>query len=398
MRRNELLILAAMLAAAVCVSAQVVAPAEIRDPRLRELQNKHLPDLEKASQGISRRQFPYRFYMSRKLDLTEEQQRAADQRSIRFDTFRDQTVLEVTGNYYASYSATLLDKGERARRTLLDVVAPILQAAIPAVKDEAAVQGFAVEISQHVRRNMLGVTVEAVEHVAFVFPRTAAPGFLAASTSEEQEAALAHGALYVNAEPAPGWEKQAEAWPPSEASPASQKTASTQPAARADRPAITPDLLREKQASYQPALDKLAKELDQDAHFVSYAPPAFVAFHDGAYLQLSVSTTLAEKDPGSRYRAAALAFDEHIARLIRPVLARLPGRSGFDGVDFSASVRSAGESAPSLAVEFVFPSAALDCYEKYDCTGQQLIAESFVLINGERASLDLQTAEAGASK
>jgi hypothetical protein len=30
----------------------------------------------------------------------------------------------------------------------------------------------------------------------------------------------------------------------------------------------------------------------------------------------------------------------------------------------------------------------------YDCTGQQLIDASAVLINGERASLDLQNAEA----
>ena len=48
----------------------------------------------------------------------------------------------------------------------------------------------------------------------------------------------------------------------------------------------------------------------------------------------------------------------------------------------------------SVAVEFFFPFAALHCYETYDCTGQQLIDAGAVLINGERASLNLQNAEA----
>ena len=134
--------------------------------------------------------------------------------------------------------------------------------------------------------------------------------------------------------------------------------------------------------------------MDKDAHFVAYAKPTFIAFRDGAYLQLSVSTTLEESQPGSRYRAAALAFDEHIAHLIRPVLTRLKDRSGLDGVDFSTTVRAAGENASALAIEFVFPLPALVCYEKYDCTGQQLIDQGFILINGERISLDLQSAEA----
>jgi hypothetical protein len=141
-------------------------------------------------------------------------------------------------------------------------------------------------------------------------------------------------------------------------------------------------------------LDDLVRELDKEAHFVAYAKPTFIAFRDGAYLQLSVSTALEEVQPGSRYRTAALAFDAHVARLIRPVLTRLKDRSGLDGVDFSTTVRVAGETSSALAVEFIFPLLALVCYEKYDCTGQQLIDQGFILINGERISLDLQSAEA----
>ena len=47
-----------------------------------------------------------------------------------------------------------------------------------------------------------------------------------------------------------------------------------------------------------------------------------------------------------------------------------------------------------MSVEFVVPFQALVCYEKYDCTGQELINRSIVLINGERVALDLQRAEA----
>jgi hypothetical protein len=48
-------------------------------------------------------------------------------------------------------------------------------------------------------------------------------------------------------------------------------------------------------------------------------------------------------------------------------------------------------------VEFVVPFSALQCYAKYDCTGQELISRSIILINGERVTLDLQRAEADSS-
>jgi hypothetical protein len=38
----------------------------------------------------------------------------------------------------------------------------------------------------------------------------------------------------------------------------------------------------------------------------------------------------------------------------------------------------------------------MDCYARYDCTGQALIDSGMVLINGERVTLTLQTAEMSA--
>ncbi|HXP16355.1 MAG TPA: hypothetical protein VN868_04595 [Terriglobales bacterium] len=57
--------------------------------------------------------------------------------------------------------------------------------------------------------------------------------------------------------------------------------------------------------------------------------------------------------------------------------------------------RQGGGGGKSEAVEFFFPFASLRCYDKYDCTGQQLLDAGAVLINGERVALDLQIAGGG---
>src|SRR5471030_3073747 len=363
--------------AAVCFAtfagagfAQVLSPPEIQDLDMRALQEKHLTELKNVGVAISAHRFPYRLYFSRALDLNEQQQQRQDQRAIRFDKFRNQTVLEITANYYASYSAELMQKEERALRTMQDVMVPILQAAVPAVGQEEKLQAFALEISHHVRKKVLGVSTENAENVGFILPRLSARLLIAATTPGEQQAALMQGMLFVDGKPVAGW------------------SGGNAGVVAVSKPQPLPP------AASQETLDRLVRELDKEAHFVAYAPPAFIEFHKGKYLELSITTTLRETEPGSQYRVAALAFDEHVAHLIRPVLASLKTRPDFDGIDFSASVRLAGGAGTSAeAVEFIFPTAALLCYEQYDCTGQQLINQSFVLINGERVSLDLQNAE-----
>jgi hypothetical protein len=91
-----------------------------------------------------------------------------------------------------------------------------------------------------------------------------------------------------------------------------------------------------------------------------------------------------------------MAFDEHIASLVRPVTAYFENESDFDGISFSTTVTlnsNTGGAGNSESVEFFFPFPLLRCYQKYDCTGQQLIDGGTVLINGERVSLDLLQAE-----
>lgn len=101
----------------------------------------------------------------------------------------------------------------------------------------------------------------------------------------------------------------------------------------------------------------MVKELETDAHFIVYAPPAFIAFRHQAYLELSVGTVLPEG--ASRYKLAALAFDEHISPLIRRVLTYFPSDQNFDGISFSTTVHTPSRpgvaATKTLSVEFFFP-------------------------------------------
>jgi hypothetical protein len=399
--------------------AQVLSPSEIKDSMSRILQQRHLSQLQAIAAEIGKHNFPYPFYFSRTLDISEEQQQRAERRSIRFEKYEGQTVLIITGNYYAAYSADLMNTNARVRKTMEDVVMPLLKAAVPPLANDDSFAAFAVEISHHVRRKVMGVLGENPENVMFLFPRAAAHHLVSAKNEEDLQAALLDSQVFVNAQPFTLWvngdrpsdEEIANLRPlkpdakPAEVaslggpplSPAGpQATVSPKLLKASDMPIrlITPQTLATLKTSYADAILRMTYGLKEQAHFVSYSPPDFIGFHQGAYLQLSVETRLdAGVAAGSRYKLAALAFDEHISHLIRPVLAYFQKSSDFDGIVFSTTVKQADQNG-SKAVEYFFPLATLRCFAQYDCTGQQLIDSGFVLINGERAELNLQMAEA----
>jgi len=414
--------------------AQVMAPAEIRDPQMRALQQKYFNDLKRITGAAAGHNFPYHFYFSRTLDLGEKQQQRSDQRSVQFERYQGRTVLRITGNYFASYSAELMKPEERARQTYEAVILPLLRAAVQAMEKSDLPQAFAFEISHHVRRKMLGVSSEGVENVVLILPKAAAQRLVTATDPQVQEAAMFEGEMYLNAAPISLWPhtdvETAEGTIPAmprktveEPAPTvsprllqglkfpsapAQVTAAVPekqaaPASVAGQPAsrdASPDAVKRLQKAYQETLDRMVQELESQAHFVRYAPPTFIPFHGGLYLQLSVTTPLPEAAAGSQYRLAALAFDQHLAHLIRPALAYFKDRDDFDGIDFSTSIRLAADPASEgspVAVEFVFPLKLLRTYADFDATGQQLIDASFVLINGERVGLNLQVAEAGST-
>src|ERR1035437_7519865 len=413
--------------------AQVVSPVEIKDPALRALQQQYMDDLGQAGADILATHFDYPFYLSRKLDLDQARQQVADQTSIRFDTYSGKTVLAITGNYYAAYSAQKINPEQRARSTFLNVVMPILKAAVPRFQNNQHVQGYAVEISHHIMGKVMGVSMERPENLMVYLPRNGALKLVAAKDETAQQSALLQGQVFLNAQPISIWLNDAVPPPvaddhpddtsanaqsdPSQAgaevgstgsgsgSPLGTTPAPSIPVEPKEPPPPPPrdtstQALAAVQLSNQPWIDSIVKELEPQAHFVSYAPPKFVAFGQGIYLELSLNSTLPASVAGSRYKLAATAFDDHVAHLVRPLMSYFKDSKDFDGIGFSTNIHLAGKSAPAVseAVEFFFPLSSLRCYEKYDCTGQQLLDAGTVLINGERVALDLQIAEGGSSR
>lgn len=424
--------LAALVVAGIAslAAAQVLTPAEIKSPEMRALQEKYFKQLQAVGAEVQGHIFPFPFYFSRVLDLEQAQQERADQRSLRFDNYGGMTVIELTGNYFASYSTELVNKSHRAVRTFQDVMLPIFEIIVPAFRDNPDVEGFAMEISHHIRGKTMGMNAEHPENLVLALSKGAAVRLVTAKNESDRQAAVLDGHFYFNGEPfllyltdqaaqdaARQLDKEDAGTPPKSLGSARGSAASgsapvPRSAARSSAPATpprdtSPEALAKIQASDQKMIDLVAKELDPQAHFVSYAPPAVVAFRKGAYLEFSVSTALPVA-AGSRYKLAALAFDDHIAHLVRPMMAYFKGDLDFDGIAFSTTIHqddkpgaaqgASATQAPSAtqgneAVEFFFPADALRCYEAYDCTGQQLVDQGSVLINGERVSLDLQTAE-----
>jgi hypothetical protein len=309
-----------------------------------------------------------------------------------------------------------MDDIARLKESFRQVIVPILQAEVPHFPDDSEFSAFAVEVSHHVRRRAMGMSSEVPENVAVIIPVTAAQKYVDAKTDDERQAAILDAEIFLNGEPQSLWLKEgvpSEEWkernPPraaqlQTASLNSSPAAAPEPATKSGYVSstllkttptriITPEALAGLQRQNQDSIDRLQKGLDSQAHFIPYAPPpSFIGFRQASYLQLSTSTSLEADPASSRYKLAALAFDEHISHLIRPLLDYFPADIDFDGVDFSTSINVKGESK-SESVEFFLPYRLMKCFASYDCTGQQLLDAGTVIINGERAALNLEIAE-----
>ena len=403
----------AWFGAATFLAAQAITPMELSDPKTQHLQQRHLQTLMMIGKEIEAHQFPYPFYFSRVLDVDVAKMQAADQRSIRFDIYKNLTVLEITGNYYASYSAERMDQYARLKETFTKVIVPILQAEVPHFPDDSEFSAFAIEVSHHVRQKVMGMNSEIPENITVIMPIAVAQQFVDAKTDDEKQAAMLQAEVFLNGQPYSLWLREgtpSEAWKERTAPrPAAQlqtvAAVSAVPAAAiSNAPSVSSNLLKSApmriispqalaglQRRNQDSVDSMTKALDAEAHFFPYAPPTFIGFRQGAYLQLSFRTPLDAPATASRYKLAALAFDEHVSHLIRPMLNYFPPEVEFDGVDFSSTIHVA--DSKTVAVEFFFPYRLMRCFANYDCSGQQLLDSGTVVINGERAALDLQIAE-----
>jgi len=414
LRRVALLVMVA--GAMVPLRAQVITPVELSDPKAQRLQQRHLQTLMAIATEIEAHKFPYPFYFSRVLDVDLAKMQLADQRSIRFDIYQGQTVLEITGNYYAAYSTDRMDPYARMKETFERVIMPILQAEVPHFPDDSEFSAFAIEVSHHVRQKVMGVSAEQPENVTIIIPVPVAQKLVDAKSDDQKQAAILEAQVFLNGQPYSLWLQEgapSEEWkekytplpaakkqPAENASVATNNAPPNSPSVAANlmktstptMRIITPESLALLQRQNDDAITRLAKDLDKEAHFLPYAAPSFIGFRQGAFLQLSIATRLDAAAGTSRYKLAALAFDEHVSHLVRPVLNYFPQDPDFEGIDFSSMIHVADGSS-SLAVEFFLPFRMMRCFASYDCTGQQLLDSGTVVINGERSALDLQIAE-----
>jgi hypothetical protein len=416
-RMRFFLVAVSLVTLGVCsLFGQVISPMELNEPKLQRLQQRNFRTLVDIGGEIQRYKFPYPFNLSRVLDVDLAKMKDVDQRSIRFFSYKGETVLEITGNYYASYNADTMGAEARLKTTFEQVIVPILKIEVPHFPDDSAFASFAIEVSHHVRAKVMDVRQEQAENVTFIIPISSAQRLVDAKNDDQRQAAVLEARIYLNSQPYTLWVHEGpppEDWQDRYGQPAA-KTQSVEAATSApSQPGVsgatvsanllkttpipmrilTPETLANMQRQNQDTIDRMVKSLDKQVHFFAYAPPTFVGFRQGAYLQLSINTQLDAASATSRYKQAALAFDDHVSHLIRPLLDFFPGEVDFDGVDFSSVIHLKNDDDKTQSVEFFLPVRMMRCFASYDCTGQQLINSGTVLINGERSELDLQLAE-----
>lgn len=420
-----------------------VSPSEILNPDLKALEESYFQQLKTISQSIAKTKFPFPLYLSRYVGLDPAQQAEADSRGLEFVRFQDRVILKVTGNYNAAYDTARLNRNERAAATFRTVVLPILEQVIAALPQDLPCDGIGFEISHHTHTRAPGYDYEGKEILVVVLDRDDAWALSRVSTDGERQEIVNRSKVYVsgaefglslterdplNVQALP---RSVPAKPdatstarsstlagrssllksnlslpstpaavPAPADPVASSADSVQPSPKTvnQQPAIPPptqadaDRLGDK---YQAQLAAFAREGAAKFHFVDYAPPTFVVFHDQIALQMTLRNSI-QFGPvkGSIYKRTAESFDLFLAPQLKDLSDRISPDLEFQLYDFSVLNKlSPGPKGISEAIEFICPRIALNQFVNAEITNQQLIDQSFILVNGVRIALNLQLVE-----
>lgn len=433
-------------------SAQV-SPEEVLNPDLKALEQTYFPQLKTISLEIAKTKFPYPFYLSRYVGLDPSQQVAVDSRGLEFVRFQDRSILKVSGNYNAAYDTFRMTQNERAAATFRTVVLPILTLMTAVLPQDLSCDGIGFEISHHTRTKDRSYDFEGKEILVVVLDRDDAWAMSHAATDAERQEILNRSKVFMSgkeyglslserdplnvqtlprsvpskpdatstarssttashspllksfgATPAsPSVSSPAEPIHPSSlATPLSSPAADPQPVAPPPAAAPAVPVAAPTQADadklderYQSQLAVLAKEGAAKFHFVAYALPTFVIFHDQMALQITLKNSIQfGTAKGSIYKRAAQSFDLFLAGLLKDISERVSSDVEFQLYDFSVlnELASGGKGA-SEAIEFICPRDGLKKFVNADITNQQLLDQSVVLVNGERIALNLQLVE-----
>jgi hypothetical protein len=426
-------------------SSAQVSPSEILNPDLKALEQSYFQQLKTLNQSIAKTKFPFPFFLSRVVGIDPAQQAEADSRGLEFVRFRDRVILKVTGNYNAAYDTTRLTQNERAAATFRTVVLPVLGQVTAELPQDLACDGIGFEISHHARTRDRGYDYEGKEILVVVLDRDDAWTLSRASTDPELQEIVNRSRVYVSGTdfglslterdplnvqalprsvPAkldatstarsstevgrssllksklllPSASPLGPAPAPAQAvsdganaNPPSTKAVDPQPASPPPTQAGA-DRLSEM---YKVQLAALAKDGGTKFHFVDYAPPTFVVFHDQLALQMTLRNSI-QFGPvrGSIYKRAAQSFDLFLAPQLKDLSDRISPDVEFRLFDFSVLNKlSPGAKGTSEAIEFICPRTALKQFVNAEITNQQLLDQSIILVNGVRIALNLQLVE-----
>ncbi len=422
----------ALLIAAVRSLAQV-GPAEIENPRLKAREHAYLRQLVETSRAISTLKFPFVFSLNRYVGLNPKEQVGADARGLEFVDFHGRSVLKLSGNYNAAFSADRLTPNQRSGRVFNEVITPILGLLPEHFKSDDDFEAFGFEISYHVRLWKHGYDYEGKEILAAILDKADALNYSRETDESKRQAILNRSEIYLDGKPfglalgtAEPVDPEMMIRPAEKAAAAISnvsdpiRTAAAQDGApAAGSPTVRPTLPQAKttdashalaavspiseataaidslQAKYQSRLDILAREGTAKYHFVDYAPPSFVVFHNQVSLQLTIrNPSTFDRESTSLYKRAAQTFDLFLAPELKPILDRMPEGNDFSLLDVTVINGLMAKPSPSSeAVEFILPIAAMRKFVNADITNQELIDQSVVLVNGVRIALNLQQVE-----
>jgi hypothetical protein len=440
------IILALALVMVFCVpgASSQVSSNEILNPDLKALEQNYFPQLKAINQSIAKMKFPFPFYLSRYVGLDPAQQAEADSRGLEFVRFQDRAILKVTGNYNAAYDSARLTQNERAASTFRTIVLPILELVTAALPEDVTCDGIGFEISHHTRAKERAYDFEGKEILVVVLDRADAWALTRTTSDPERQEIINRSQVFLsgkdyglslterdpfNVQTLPrsvpakpdatstarfsSTEGAHSAFLKSMIAPSvgsgtsSGALEGTSSSANARLPSLKPadpqpatppptqaeaDRLGEK---YQAQLAALAKDGAAKFHFVDYAPPTFVTFHDQMALQVTLRSSLPfETSKSSIYKRAAQSFDLFLAPQLKDLSDKIPAEMEFQAYDFSVLNKvSPGAKGSSEAIEFICPRDALRKFVNAEITNQQLLDQSVILVNGVRIALNLQLVE-----
>jgi len=425
-----------------------VSPAEITNPRLKAAEGGYFSQIMALYRAVPGIHTSLPFELSRYVGLDPKQEVGTDSRGIEFVNFHSRVLLKISGNYNAAYNPDILTQNERAAHVLSEVISPIVGLMAKEFPRDMDCDGIGFEISYHIRvhRNF---DYEGKEILVVVFDRNDAFAFAAETDDAGRQEILNRSDIYVNGKefglalnqrnpfdleaigkelpdsadhstasvrrtakgskepalsPAPLKIEPETANKPIHSEPGITR-ASTDDQTLAMPPA--PELRTENasaatgkdaerlQSQFQAQLDTLASVGKANWHFVDYAPPSFGVYQNQLILQFTLRNTLQfSSDSSSIYKRAAQSFDLFLARELKNILEKVPSDASFDAYDVTVLNQLGPDpQGSSEAVEYISPRKALRQFVNAEITGQQLIDQSAVLVNGVRIALNLQLVE-----